>query len=152
MTHAEYKYENGEFYLIEIGARGGGNYISSHIVPCMSGLDNMQLLIRMAIGEKIDTTELKIAPELTDRCAILKFFDFLPGRVSAIEGLDFLNSHPKIIKFEMNFSPGDEIEKPSDDSKRLGYFIAYDDNSEKLKALCREIDRKVKVCYEQDGK
>jgi biotin carboxylase len=27
-THAEYKYMNGKFYLIEIGARGGGNYIS----------------------------------------------------------------------------------------------------------------------------
>ena len=28
LTHAEYKFEDGQFYLIEIGARGGGNLIS----------------------------------------------------------------------------------------------------------------------------
>ena len=33
ITHAEYKYYNGEFYLIEIAARGGGTRISSDIVP-----------------------------------------------------------------------------------------------------------------------
>ena len=27
-THAEYKCEDGDFYLIEIAARGGGNMIS----------------------------------------------------------------------------------------------------------------------------
>ena len=40
LTHAEYKYMNGEFYLIEIGARGGGTKISSDIVPYMSGVDS----------------------------------------------------------------------------------------------------------------
>jgi carbamoyl-phosphate synthase large subunit len=33
LTHAEYKYYNGKFYLIEVAARGGGTNISSHIVP-----------------------------------------------------------------------------------------------------------------------
>ena len=30
-THAEYRYENGEFYLLEIGARGGGGLLSADV-------------------------------------------------------------------------------------------------------------------------
>ena len=48
LTHAEYKYKDGKYYLIEIGARGGGNLISAVIVPLMSGVDNYAYLINSA--------------------------------------------------------------------------------------------------------
>lgn len=147
LTHAEYKCENGEFYLIEIGARGGGNYISSHIVPCMSGVDNMGILVRMALGESIAPEEIAIAPELRDRCAVLEFFDFAPGRVQKIEGEDFLKSHKEILDYHFNFREGDMIEKPADDSKRVGYYIAYGDTSSQLDRLREEIRKKVYLVY-----
>ena len=51
LTHAEYKYEDGKYYLIEIGARGGGNLIGSHIVPLISGVDNYTYLIEKTLGK-----------------------------------------------------------------------------------------------------
>ncbi len=146
-THAEYKYEDGKFYLIEIGARGGGGYISSHIVPCMSGVDNLGLLIRMSLGLSVEQSEINISPAQKERCAVLKFFDFAAGRVRAINGEEFLKSHPKVLDYRFNFKIGDAIAKPTDDSKRVGYFIAYGDTSAELQALMQEIERRVTVEY-----
>lgn len=146
-THAEYKYEDGKFHLIEIGARGGGGYISSHIVPCMSGVDNLGILIRMSLGLPVEQGEISISPALKERCAVLKFFDFAAGKVGAINGESFLKSHPKVLDYRFNFKVGDTISKPTDDSKRVGYFIAYGDTSADLQALMQEIERRVTVEY-----
>lgn len=147
LTHAEYKCEDGKFFLIEIGARGGGNYISSHIVPCMSGIDNMGILIRMALGEKIDPAEVKIHDELQKRCAVLEFFDFAPGRVKSIMGEDILKNDPRVLDYHFNFSAGDTIQRPADDSKRAGYYIAYDINRQALDNFRKEIAQKVSLVY-----
>ena len=40
----------GKYYLIEIGARGGGNLISAVIVPLMSGVDNYAYLVDSCFG------------------------------------------------------------------------------------------------------
>ena len=147
LTHAEYKYENGKFYLIEIGARGGGNYISSHIVPCISGVDNMGLLIRMALGESVGQQETVISSALRERCAVLDFFDFAPGKVAEIVGLNFLKEHPNILDYSFNFNVGDTITQPEDDSKRVGYYIAYASNSKELDHLRDTIKEKVYLRY-----
>ena len=146
-THAEYKYEDGKFYLIEIGARGGGGFISSHIVPCMSGVDNLGILVRMSLGESVDPDEIRILDSIRDRCAVLRFFDFAAGHVRAIDGEDFLKANPKILDYHFNFKAGDTIEKPSDDSKRVGYYIAYGDTSDELRQLMCDIEAKVVIKY-----
>ena len=52
MSHAEYKYMDGKYYLIEIAARGGGTKISSDIVPFMSGVNSNAKYINMLLGKQ----------------------------------------------------------------------------------------------------
>jgi biotin carboxylase len=145
LTHAEYKFQDGQFYLIEIGARGGGNLISAQIVPCMAGYDNYEALIKMALGEK-DIKEPTIAPELKNRCAVLEFFD-APGKggfVKAIEGEELLKNNPNVLSYKFNFKVGDTIQQAICDTARIGFYIAYADSREELKQLMQEIQNKVK--------
>lgn len=144
LTHAEYKFQDGQFYLIEIGARGGGNLISAEIVPCMSGYDNYEALIKMALGET-DVKEPTILPELRNRCAVLEFFD-APGKggvVKAIEGEEFLKNNPQVLSYKFNFKVGDTIQQAVCDTARIGFYIAYADSREELKQLMQEIQKKV---------
>ena len=145
LTHAEYKFQDGQFYLIEIGARGGGNLISAVIVPCMSGYDNYEALIKMALGET-DIKEPTIAPELKNRCAVLEFFD-APGKggvVKAIEGKELLKSNPNVLSYKFNFKVGDTIQQAVCDTARIGFYIAYADSREELKQLMQTIKEEVK--------
>lgn len=146
LTHAEYKCENGEFYLIEIAARGGGNLISSDIVPVMSGIDNYEYLIDCSIGNA-ENKDFVIDENLSDRCCVLHFFDAPAdgGIVEAVEGTEILDNHPGIVTWELNFKRGDYIEKAADDSKRIGFYIAYADSDAGLRQLMSEIESSFKI-------
>ena len=145
-THAEYKYENGVFYLIEIGARGGGNMISSIITQYMSGYDTYKYLIDCSLGNVFDT-EFLIDSEHKDKAAVLKFFSTPQGggEVIAIEGLDYLDTEPDIRAYKFNFKIGDEIIDAKNDSARIGFYVACSENLEKLKNVMKVVEDKVKI-------
>lgn len=144
LTHAEYKYYQGKFYLIEVAARGGGTRLSSDIVPLMGGIDSNQLLIRMALGEKITS----ICPVYKDRVAALDFFEFKPGHVKAITGAEKLMAIRKVVSMGLNVEVGDVITPARDDRARHGYVIAYDANADALRNLLAEIHQTIQVHYD----
>jgi len=147
-THAEYKYEDGEFYLIEIAARGGGNMISSCITQWMSGYDTYKYLIECAIGN-IHEEDFSLRPKYKERAAVLKFFSTPNGggKVKEIEGIDYLENEKDIKFYRFNFKKGDTIQDALNDSARIGFYIACSENEEKLKAVMKNIERKIKIIY-----
>lgn len=144
LTHAEYKYKDGKFYLIEVAARGGGTRLSSDIVPLMSGIDTNMLLIDMALGEKISNLKAIFTKK---ECA-LDFFEFEPGVVSRIKGVDQIESMKGIVGFGLNIREGETIYPASDDRSRHGYVIAHSDNKQSLDILLKELHQTVKIIYE----
>lgn len=145
LTHAEYKYENGKFYLIEMAARGGGTKISSDIVPYVSGIDNYAVLIKNALGDKSDTDFSSIS-KYKQRCAVLEFLDIESNgkKIKKITGVDEILQLEEIRDFGLDFSEGDIVAKAQDDRSRAGYFIVCAENreaairtSEKVKQLLK---------------
>lgn len=147
-THAEYKYEDGEFYLIEIAARGGGNMISSCITQYMTGYDTYKYLVECALGDVHDE-DFSLRPEYKDRAAVLKFFATPDGggKVRAIEGLDYLESEPDIKHYRLNFQIGDTIEDALNDSVRIGFYIVCSENMQKLRQVIDNVESRFKIKY-----
>lgn len=145
-THAEYKCEAGEFYLIEIAARGGGNMISSCITQYMSGYDTYKYLIDCAVGNIYDE-DFSIREEYRDRTAVLKFFETPKGggRVKEISGIDFLEQVPDVKFYRFNFKVGDIICEAVNDSARIGFYIACCENMERLQNVIRDIESNVDI-------
>lgn len=147
-THAEYKYEDGQFYLLEIGARGGGNLISSHVVPALTGIDNYAILVDQFVS---GTTKKKISIETIDRnrVAALVFFDTTEsgGIVDKIEGVEYLTGCPDILYYQFNFKIGDFIKRPTDGSNRIGFYIACCKNRKCLNDLIQNLSNVVKISY-----
>lgn len=147
-THAEYKYEDGEFYLIEIAARGGGNMISSCITQFMTGYDTYRYLVECATGN-VHSEDFSLRPEYKDRAAILKFFETPSGggKVREIKGLDYLNSEDDIKHYRLNFKIGDTIENALNDSVRIGFYIICSENMQRLREVINNIDKKFQILY-----
>lgn len=150
-THAEYKFDGSRFVMVEIGARGGGNYISSDIVPVMTGLDNYKLLVDHTLNSGA-YDQYVYDESLRNRCSILKFFDIdneHSGKsVKKIEGEDLLKNNPKVIRYEFHCKPGDIVSVADNDSQRIGYYIAYGDTRKELDALIQLISEEVKLVFE----
>ena len=145
-THAEYKCEDGEFYLIEIGARGGGNMISSVITQFMSGYDTYRYLIECAIGT-VSNSDFSITEAYKDKAAVLKFFATPNGggRVESIAGLDYLEQTEDIADYQLNFSVGDTIEDAKNDSARIGFFIACSNSVDELNIIIENVENAFKI-------
>lgn len=148
-THAEYKYEDGEFYLIEIAARGGGNMISSCITQFMTGYDTYRYLVDCAIGN-VHEECFSLSPEYKEHVAVLKFFETPNGGgiVREIKGLDYLEKEPDIKHYRLNFKVGDTIEDAINDSVRIGFYIACSNNINRLRHVMNKVNNDFKIYYE----
>ena len=104
ISHAEYRVAEGVPYLVEVAARGGGSRIASRVVPHVSGIDIYELLIRRLQG---DTVEL---PDPLQRAAALEFFDFAPGAVRTVDGLDEALEEHLAEELHLAFGPGNSIQ------------------------------------------
>ena len=81
-THGEYMVaNNGDVYLLEVGARGGGNYIGSDIVKTMIGVSTDEMAFRTAIGDESFYSEVG----LTNKCCAYKCFCLPEGTISKID-------------------------------------------------------------------
>lgn len=148
LTHAEYKFMDGKFYLIEIQARGGGNFIATDIVPFISGIDSYSKVIKWSVDDEIGDCDVNYN-KLSKRCAVLYFFD-APGNggvVKEIKGLDYFESIKDKMIYELHFGIGDAIAPAKDDSKRIGWYILKAESRQELDVLMDCIDNKFKILY-----
>lgn len=70
--------EDGKVYIIDIGARMGGNMIGSCIIPYGKGIDYMAAMIQNAVGDPVDLS-------VKDHCAVAtKLLAFKDGIVTKL--------------------------------------------------------------------
>lgn len=149
LTHSEYKFYKGKFYLIEAGARGGGSNLSAKIVPFMSGVDNYEYLLKSALGEDVDESKLINLKLPENNCVFMRFFDFGEGKVKEVVGKEYLQNHPNMLDYQLEVKEGDVLMNPKYGRLRPGHFIIAGDNFEELEKEMKEILAKVYVTFEE---
>lgn len=143
ITHSEYRVRDGVFYLIEAAARGGGTKVSSHIIPLMSGIDANGALLRMALGGAVEAA----TPRREQRLTVLQFFEFAPGRVEAVRGLEVARDLPGVVDVELNFRVGDLLETSVDDRTRHMHLICCSDSRAGLEELIERVRQCIQIDY-----
>jgi len=94
LSHAEYIMDGDNIYLIEVGARGGGAYISSDIIPRVSGLNTAEFLCKLALGEITEFPDLMATGDTVGYMAF-----YLPeGIVRSIEGIADVIALPYVYR------------------------------------------------------
>jgi len=122
ITHSEYlvNEETGEICLMEVAARGGGVFISSHLIPLACGTNANELLIRAAIGEKVRVENNVISQKAS---AYVCFY--LPeGKIHSVSGIDSVHSLPGVYKAYLDdIRVGRRTTKIIDKTMRLGPIL-----------------------------
>ncbi len=128
MTHAEYRLMDGQFYLIEIAARGGGSGIASAIVPWVSGIDYQEWLLDAVVERRAVPRHERRA----QRCALLEFLDLPDGVVQSVRGVEAARRVPGVCELEVGCVPGTPVRAPGDDTTRPGRFVLRADTDAEL--------------------
>lgn len=150
LTHVEYKYKDGRYYLIEMAARGGGSGISTIIEPWISGVDVYDYLIKMSFGQLFDK-KIKTKKETKERCALLYFFDIpCEGIVKEISGIEKMKKINQIKDWSISIKKGDKVKYALDDTKRAGYYIALGETIEELNTVVNEVNENLVINVERE--
>lgn len=128
--HAEIKYENDKAYIIEIGARLGGDFISTELTHLSTGIDMVAAAINCALG-----IPPNLEPIEESKAACIRYFCPSPGKLTEIKHLDCLLI-PEVYSYEIYCKPGDIISEVRSSLNRSGHIIVTGENIEDATKLC----------------
>lgn len=112
-SHTEIKWNsNNELFIIETGARMGGDYISSDLVRLSTGYDFVEGAIKLAVGK----FEVPTFPYLMHSGVF--FYSKLAPEVGTI--IRQHDIYPQIVEWEISEEPLMDVKSNAD---RRGYFL-----------------------------
>lgn len=147
-THGEYIVtKDGKVYLIEVGARGGGNYIGSDIVRTMLGVGTDEMAFRTAIG---DNSFYNLVGMRNAFCAYKCFF--LPaGTITKIDIESGYIEQPFVIAQNLwELSEGKLIHTNTDKTSRYTVVLTASSQAE-LDARLAEVPNHIHVWVENEN-
>ena len=128
--------------IVELGARMGGDCITTHLVPLSTGIDMVGCTIEIACRERID-----IIPKCNKGAAI-RYFDAHNGTIKAIEGIDEAKTIPGVHEVSIIHHVGETIGEIGSSTDRIGFVIAQAETSEEAVAICTKALGLIKVVME----
>ena len=102
--------EDGQIYFHEMGLRLSGG-LTYTITGSTTGINDMLMMIRLALGEEFCTTEeiSKVDPYLNSKVAISLCIPLRTGIIGSIEGVDDCLSNLQLLDYIQYYHVGDEI-------------------------------------------
>lgn len=116
-AHCELKIQNGEAYLMEIGARMGGDFISTELTHLSSGIDMVAATIDVVLG-----VEPNLNPVEDKHGVCIRYFTPKPGKIVSIEGTEVLKE-PCVYDAEIYHHVGDMVPEVKSSLDRTGHVI-----------------------------
>lgn len=138
-AHAEVKVKNGKAYLMEIGARLGGDFISTELTYLSTGIDMVAAAISVAMGIKPDLT-----PKHTPQGSAIRYFTPRPGKVVSINNTELLNS-PVVYEAELYIKEGDDIHEVRSSLDRSGHVIVSASSASEAVLYAESIIHQVEI-------
>ncbi len=125
--------------IVELGARLGGDNITTHLVPLSTGVNMVECCIKMAIGEKPD-----IEPKWNKGSAI-RYFQQHAGVVMSIAGIDEAEKIDGVQQISIVHGVGETITEIDSSGARMGFVIARDENADVAVCACDLAMDRIKV-------
>ena len=149
LTHGEYIVSDGKVYLIEIAARGGGVYISSDIIPLMTGFDTTSFIVDIATKKEV---ECPIISNKKNKVVSYVAF-FLPeGIVQYITGIEEVVAQPYVHHNNLeHLIVGKRVKKNTDKTSRF-FMVLEADSAGEMEARFNWIKQTLKIVVITDHK
>ena len=153
IVHSEYlvNKETKDIRVVESALRGGGVYISSHLVPLSTGIDINKVLLQKALGMEVDVDE--VFEKRMPKAAGYVCFYLPEGEVISVNGIDEIRKLPfvKMVCLD-NITIGQKTEKMLHKGLRKGPILVCGENREELEKNIDTVQNTLKINVIKDGK
>lgn len=125
--------------MIELGARMGGDNITTALVPLSTGIDMVKATIDVALGNPPD-----IEPKC--RCgSAIRYLDAPEGMIASITGVEEAKQMPNVKDVIMTKAVGDPSTPIHCSNDRIGSVIAQAATAEEAVKACEEAMKLIKI-------
>lgn len=125
--------------VVELGARLGGDNITTHLVPLSTGVNMVECCIRSALGEKPDF-EKKI-----NQASAIRYINTKCGKIVRITGLGEAEAIDGVKKINIVHNIGKKANEIKNSVDRLGFVIAQADTPEEAIHICEQAIERIRV-------
>lgn len=152
IIHSEYLVDkvSDEIRVVETAVRGGGVFISSHLIPYATGIDINDVLLKKALGVENDVPSL-----LKDKCNHASgyvCFYLKEGVITSIEGMEEIKALP-FVKMAMvnNLKVGMKTEKMEYKGARKGPILVVGSDRKELEENIARVQNALHIIVENNG-
>lgn len=125
--------------IVEIGARLGGDCITTHLTPLSTGVNMVGCCIKIALGEKAEAT-VKFC-----KGSAIRYFEQSKGKIKNITGIDEALQINGVQEISVLRKIGDKIDYVIDSSSRVGFVIAQGENAHEAIKTCERATTLIKI-------
>ena len=131
-SHAELKVTPSGVKVVEIGARLGGDNITTALVPLSTGVDMLGACIRVAMGETVgDFCRV-------DNTAAIRYFAPPVGTILSIRNVEEAKKIPGIYEIQILRGVGEDVVPIASSTDRIGFVIAKGCGGRTAAEICEE--------------
>lgn len=151
ITHSEYLYneESGEIRVVETALRGGGVFISSHLIPFATGININEVLLKKVLGRDVDVD--KVFEEKQNHASGYVCFYLKDGVVESVEGVEEIKALP-FVKMSLveNIKVGEQTDKMTYKGARKGPIIVIGENRADLEKNILQVQNTLRISVRKD--
>lgn len=131
-SHAELKVTPTGVKVVEIGARLGGDNITTALVPLSTGVDMLEACIRVAMGEQVGDFHRK------PNTAAIRYFAPPVGTILSIRNVEQAKKIPGVHEIQILRGVGEDVVPITSSTDRIGFVIAQGYGNRTAAEICEE--------------
>ena len=138
-SHTEIIVTNDGPKIVELGARLGGDCITTHLVPLSTGVNMVEACIKIALGERPD---IKVKLE---KASAIRYFKQHNGIIKNITGLEEARAMPGVIQIGIVHGIGETVTEIDNSGSRMGFVITQGTDANDAEKKCNNALERIKV-------
>lgn len=137
---------DGTPYLIEMGARLGGNGMPQ-LVGLTHGVDTVAAAVAHACGQPFD-----VRPRFTRAAVLHILHTHRSGTLRRLCGLEALDHWPEVVSCELFVAPGDEVKPYTKAANKLGYVLLAGESRGRLEDCLSQLGQALSIELEHEDR
>lgn len=142
-SHTEIKVTPQGPKVVELGARLGGDNITTHLIPMSTGIDLVKCCIKIALGEKPDIKKR------FNKGAAIRYFESKPGKLVLLQGIEKAKEIKGMKQISFVKDIGSIVTDVRSSSDRIGFVIGQGENAEEAVKICEKALEKIRIEVEE---
>lgn len=125
--------------MVELGARMGGDCITTHLVPLSTGIDMVAATIKLACGEEADVVSK------WKKGAAIRYFETPVGVLKSIDGVEKAKSIPGVEEISFVHDIGETLGEIGSSVDRIGFVIAQGETINDAIEICEKAQSLINI-------